>query len=86
MLTTHFHPRWPPPGRDDGVEVDIEAPAAMPTTGGALSQRQFRRPCKRIHSNNDLSRFVNRLQMHNSGMLLCQNTVVHSLILVPAAH
>jgi hypothetical protein len=42
------------------VEVDIEAPAAMPSGGGgdALSGRQFKRPRKRIHSNNDLSRSV----------------------------
>ena len=44
------------------MEVDIEAPAAMPSGGGgdALSGRQFKRPRKRIHSNNDLSRLVPR--------------------------
>lgn len=45
------------PGRDDGVEVDIEAPAAMPAhDAAALGDRQFRRPRRRILSNTDLSR------------------------------
>lgn len=50
-----------PSARDDGVEVEIEAPPAMPTNGDAaeLAGRQFRRPRKRIHSTNDLSRWAN---------------------------
>lgn len=47
------------------MEVDIEAPAAMPGGGGgeALSGRQFKRPRKRIHSNNDLSRSLSHFTL-----------------------